>query len=68
MIILTNFEIKKILHKKFEFTIAGFPVTPSPGMQIPASTPMQLIKAFGDKAGFEDAVHALQNELYQDIA
>ncbi len=31
-------------------------------------TPMQLIKAFGDKAGFEDAVHALQNELYQDIA
>ncbi|KZY90633.1 restriction endonuclease [Erythrobacter sp. HI0077] len=31
-------------------------------------TPMQLIKAFGGKAGFEDAVHALQNELYQDIA
>lgn len=31
-------------------------------------TPMQLINAFGGKAGFEDAVHALQNELYQDIA
>jgi len=31
-------------------------------------TPMQLIKAFGGKASFEDAVHALQNELYQDIA
>lgn len=31
-------------------------------------TPMQLIKAFGGKTGFEDAVHALQNELYQDIA
>lgn len=31
-------------------------------------TPMQLIKAFGGKAGFEDAVHALQNELYQEVA
>ncbi|MBB4857163.1 type I restriction enzyme R subunit [Novosphingobium chloroacetimidivorans] len=31
-------------------------------------TPVQLIKAFGGKAGFEDAVHALQNELYQEVA
>ncbi|MGQ5701121.1 EcoAI/FtnUII family type I restriction enzme subunit R [Sandaracinobacteroides sp. A072] len=31
-------------------------------------TPVQLIKAFGGKAGFEDAVHALQNELYQAVA
>ncbi len=31
-------------------------------------TPMQLIKAFGGRAGFEDAVHALQNELYQEVA
>lgn len=31
-------------------------------------TPVQLINAFGGKAGFEDAVHALQNELYQDVA
>ncbi|WP_344691899.1 EcoAI/FtnUII family type I restriction enzme subunit R [Sphingomonas cynarae] len=31
-------------------------------------TPVQLIKAFGGKAGFEDAVHVLQNELYQEVA
>lgn len=31
-------------------------------------TPMQLIKAFGGKSGFEDAVHNLQNELYQEVA
>jgi type I restriction enzyme R subunit len=31
-------------------------------------TPVQLIKAFGGKAGFEHAVHALQNELYQEVA
>lgn len=31
-------------------------------------TPMQLINAFGGKAGFEDAVHAMQNELYQETA
>lgn len=31
-------------------------------------TPVQLIKAFGGKAGFEDAVHALQAALYQDVA
>ncbi|MGO1304037.1 MAG: EcoAI/FtnUII family type I restriction enzme subunit R [Sphingomonas parapaucimobilis] len=31
-------------------------------------TPVQLIKAFGGKAGFENAVHALQNELYQEVA
>ena len=31
-------------------------------------TPVQLIRAFGGKAGFEDAVHALQHELYQEVA
>lgn len=31
-------------------------------------TPVQLINAFGGKAGFEDAVHAMQNELYQEVA
>lgn len=31
-------------------------------------TPVQLIKAFGGKAGFENAVHALQNALYQEVA
>ena len=31
-------------------------------------TPLQLIKAFGGRAGFEEAVHALQNEIYQDVA
>ena len=28
-------------------------------------TPMQLVKAFGGKAAFDEAVHALQNALYQ---
>ncbi|MFM8332183.1 MAG: EcoAI/FtnUII family type I restriction enzme subunit R [Candidatus Methylumidiphilus sp.] len=31
-------------------------------------TPMQLIKEFGSKAGFENAVHALQSALYQEVA
>lgn len=31
-------------------------------------TPVELIKAFGGKAGFEEAVHALQTEIYQDVA
>lgn len=31
-------------------------------------TPMQLIKPFGSKAGFEHAVHALQNALYEATA
>jgi type I restriction enzyme R subunit len=31
-------------------------------------TPVQLIKAFGGRARFEDAVHALQNEIYQKVA
>jgi type I restriction enzyme R subunit len=31
-------------------------------------TPMQLIKAFGDLHGFEQAVHALQSALYQEAA
>ena len=31
-------------------------------------TPMQLITAFGGKVGFENAVYALQNELYQEVA
>lgn len=31
-------------------------------------TPVQLIKAFGGKSGFEKAVHAMQNELYQEVA
>jgi type I restriction enzyme R subunit len=30
--------------------------------------PMQLVRAFGGKAGFEQAVHELQSELYQDTA
>ncbi len=29
-------------------------------------TPMQLIKAFGGKDGFEQAVHDLQSVLYQE--
>ena len=28
-------------------------------------TPMQLVKAFGGKAGFDEAVHALQDALYK---
>ena len=31
-------------------------------------TPVQLIKAFGDKRGFERAVHELQSALYQETA
>lgn len=31
-------------------------------------TPMQLIKQFGSKASFENAVHELQAALYQDVA
>jgi type I restriction enzyme R subunit len=31
-------------------------------------TPVQLIKAFGGKDGFERAVHELQSTLYQEIA
>jgi type I restriction enzyme R subunit len=31
-------------------------------------TPMQLIKAFGDRQGFERAVHELQSALYQESA
>jgi len=30
-------------------------------------TPIQLIKPFGSRAGFEQAVHELQNALYADI-
>ena len=31
-------------------------------------TPLQLIKAFGGKEGFEKAVHELQDALYQETA
>jgi type I restriction enzyme R subunit len=31
-------------------------------------TPLQLIKAFGGRDGFEKAIHELQNELYQEVA
>jgi type I restriction enzyme R subunit len=31
-------------------------------------TPVQLIKAFGDRRGFEQAVHELQSALYQETA
>jgi type I restriction enzyme R subunit len=31
-------------------------------------TPLQLIRQFGTKAGFEQAVHELQAALYQDVA
>jgi len=31
-------------------------------------TPIQLIKQFGTKSNFEDAVHELQNALYQEAA
>src|SRR5258707_10532895 len=30
-------------------------------------TPVQLIKAFGDRRGFERAVHELQSALYQEV-
>ena len=31
-------------------------------------TPVQLIKAFGDRAAFTTAVHALQSALYEESA
>jgi type I restriction enzyme, R subunit len=31
-------------------------------------TPLQLIRAFGDREGFEKAVHDLQSALYEDVA
>jgi type I restriction enzyme R subunit len=31
-------------------------------------TPLQLIKAFGGKQGFEYAVHELQSAIYQETA
>ncbi|ESQ10819.1 MAG: DEAD/DEAH box helicase [Thiohalocapsa sp. PB-PSB1] len=31
-------------------------------------TPIELIRAFGGKSGFEQAVHDLQSELYREIA
>lgn len=31
-------------------------------------TPMQLVKAFGGKAAFDEAVHALQDALYEETA
>jgi type I restriction enzyme R subunit len=31
-------------------------------------TPLQLVKQFGNKAGFEQAVHAMQAALYQETA
>jgi type I restriction enzyme, R subunit len=31
-------------------------------------TPMELVRAFGGKSGFEEAVHALQSELYKETA
>lgn len=31
-------------------------------------TPVQLIKAFGDRQGFEQAVHELQEAIYREIA
>jgi type I restriction enzyme R subunit len=31
-------------------------------------TPVQLIKAFGGKDGFERAVHEMQSALYQETA
>jgi type I restriction enzyme R subunit len=30
-------------------------------------TPLELIKAFGDRQGFERAVHELQSSLYQEV-
>lgn len=30
-------------------------------------TPIELVRAFGGKPGFEQAVHALQSELYKDV-
>jgi type I restriction enzyme R subunit len=31
-------------------------------------TPVQLIRAFGNRRGFEQAVHELQSALYQETA
>ena len=31
-------------------------------------TPLQLIKAFGDRQGFEQAVHEIQSALYEGVA
>jgi type I restriction enzyme R subunit len=31
-------------------------------------TPVQLIRAFGGRVGFEQAVHELQSALYQETA
>jgi type I restriction enzyme R subunit len=31
-------------------------------------TPLQLIKEFGSRASFENAVHELQTALYQEAA
>jgi type I restriction enzyme R subunit len=31
-------------------------------------TPVQLVNAFGGKAGFENAIHKLQSELYRPVA
>jgi type I restriction enzyme R subunit len=31
-------------------------------------TPVQLIRAFGDRQGFENAVHELQTAIYQEVA
>lgn len=31
-------------------------------------TPIELIRAFGGKPGFEKAVHEIQNEMYRDTA
>jgi len=31
-------------------------------------TPVQLIRAFGDRQGFEQAVREMQTELYQESA
>ena len=31
-------------------------------------TPLQLIKAFGGRVGFEQAVHEMQDALYQETA
>ena len=39
-------------------------IAPFTGM----GTPMQLIKAFGGRQGFEQAVHELQSALYQEAA
>jgi type I restriction enzyme R subunit len=41
-------------------------------LQIPPftqmGTPLQLIREFGTRAGFEEAVHQMQNALYEEVA